>query len=211
MLPAGAQTPLWTSDQPHLPQGVRRGGCLPPSVSQPWVPEVQSPRTAPSSPSVPSGPSCSSVRVRLTGWAPLRNPGGGQGGGALSTEPGEGAEAQWPDQCQAQDTRTGWRAARHGGKAPGCPPNSVDIFQKHRKTVTSSVDSSHLQFSSAAQSCPTLHNLMDRSMPGLPVHHQLSEFAQTHVHQVRDAIQPSHPLSSPFPPAFNFSQHQGLF
>ena len=52
---------------------------------------------------------------------------------------------------------------------------------------------------------------MDCSTPGLPVHHQLLELAQTHVHQVSDAIQPSHPLSTPSPPAFNFSQHQGLF
>jgi len=67
------------------------------------------------------------------------------------------------------------------------------------------------QFSSVAQSCPTLCNPMDCSTPGLPVHHQLPEFTQTHVHRVADAIQPSHPLSSPSPPAFNLSQHQGLF
>jgi len=64
--------------------------------------------------------------------------------------------------------------------------------------------------SSVAQSCPTLCNPMDCSTPGLPVHHQLSEPTQTHVHWVGDAIQPSHPLSSPSP-AFNLSQHQGLF
>ena len=68
-----------------------------------------------------------------------------------------------------------------------------------------------LQSSSVAQSCLTLCDPMDRSTPGLPVHHQLPEFAQTHVHWVGDAIQPSHPLSSPSPPAFNLSQHQGLF
>ena len=68
-----------------------------------------------------------------------------------------------------------------------------------------------VQFSSVAQSCPTLSNPMDRSTPGLPVHHQLPEFTQTHVHRVGDAIQPSHPLSSPAPPALNLSQHQGLF
>ena len=67
------------------------------------------------------------------------------------------------------------------------------------------------QFSSVAQSCPTLCNPMNRSMPGLPVHHQLQEFTQTHVHQVSDAIQPSHPQSSPSPPAPNPSQHQSLF
>ena len=66
------------------------------------------------------------------------------------------------------------------------------------------------QFSSVAQLCPTLCDPTDCSMPGLPVHHQLLEFTQTHVHRGGDAIQPSHPLSSPSPPAFNLSQHQGL-
>ena len=66
----------------------------------------------------------------------------------------------------------------------------------------------NLQFSSVAQSCPTLCNPMDRSTPGLPVHHQLPESTQTHVHRVSDTIQPSHPLSSPFPPALNLSPHQ---
>ena len=69
----------------------------------------------------------------------------------------------------------------------------------------------HLQTRSVAQSCPTLCNPMNRSMPGLPVHHQLPEFTETHVHRVSDAIQPSHPLSSPSPPAPNPSQHQSLF
>ena len=67
------------------------------------------------------------------------------------------------------------------------------------------------QFSSVAQSCPTLYDPMDCSTPGFPVHHQLPEPAQTHVHWVGDAIQPSHPLLFPSPPAFNLSQHQGLF
>ena len=70
---------------------------------------------------------------------------------------------------------------------------------------------SSVQFSSVAQSCPTLSDPMYHSTPGLPVHHQLSEFTQTQVHRVSDAIQPSHPLSSPFPPAPNSSQHQSLF
>ena len=68
-----------------------------------------------------------------------------------------------------------------------------------------------VQFSSVAQSCPTLCDPMNCSTPGLPVHHQLPEFTQTHVHRVGDAIQPSHPLSSPSPPAPNPSQHQSLF
>ena len=70
---------------------------------------------------------------------------------------------------------------------------------------------SSVQFSSVAQSCPTLCNPMNCSTPGLPVHHQLLEFTQAHVHQVSDAIQPSHLLSSPSPPAPNPSQHQSLF
>ena len=65
--------------------------------------------------------------------------------------------------------------------------------------------------SSVIQSGPTLCDPMDYSMPGFPVHHQLLEPTETHVHWVGDAIQPSHPLSSPSPPAFNVSQHQGLF
>ena len=69
---------------------------------------------------------------------------------------------------------------------------------------------SSVQFSSVTQLCPTFWDPMNHSMPGLPVHHQLPEFTQTHVHWVGDAIQPSHPLSSPSPPAPNPSQHQGL-
>ena len=68
-----------------------------------------------------------------------------------------------------------------------------------------------VQFSSVAQSCPTLCDPMNCSTPGLPVHHQLPGFIQTHVHQVGDAIQSSHPLSAPSPPASNRSQHKGLF
>ena len=64
---------------------------------------------------------------------------------------------------------------------------------------------------SVTQSFPTLCDFMDCSTPGLPVHHQFPELTQTHVHRIGDAIQPSHPLSSPSPPAFNLSQHQGLF
>ena len=82
------------------------------------------------------------------------------------------------------------------------------------KTVSSISGSGKLdsvQFSSVAQSCPTLCDPMNHSTPGLPVHHQLPEFTQTQVHRVGDAIQPSHSLSSPSPPAPNPSQHQDLF
>ena len=67
-----------------------------------------------------------------------------------------------------------------------------------------------VQFSSVAQSCPTLWDPMNHNTPGLPVHHQLLESTKTHVHWVSDAIQPSHPLLSPSPPALNLSQHQSL-
>ena len=68
-----------------------------------------------------------------------------------------------------------------------------------------------VQFNPVAQSCPSLCNPMNCSMPGLPVHHQLLELAQSHVYWVSDSIQPSHPLLSPSPPTFNLSQHQGIF
>ena len=80
---------------------------------------------------------------------------------------------------------------------------------KHNKKGTSG--SSSVQFSSVTQSCSTLFDPMNHSTPGLPVHHQLTEFTQTHVHRVGDVIQPFHPLSSPSPTAHNSSQHQGLF
>ena len=79
---------------------------------------------------------------------------------------------------------------------------------KHRMSLLANHQFSSVQFSSVAQSYLTLCDPMNRSMPGLPVHHQLLEFTQTHVHQVSDAIQPSHPLSSPSSPAPNPSQHQ---
>ena len=68
-----------------------------------------------------------------------------------------------------------------------------------------------VQFRSVTQLCPTLCDLMDCSTPGFPIYHQLTELAQTHVHQVGDAIQPSHPLLSPSPPAFNLSPASGSF
>ena len=77
--------------------------------------------------------------------------------------------------------------------------------------TSESVKSCGPSVSSVAHSCLTLCDPMNCSTPGLPVHHQLPEFTQTHVHQVGDAIQPSHPLSSPSPPAPNPSQHQSLF
>ena len=84
-------------------------------------------------------------------------------------------------------------------------------LEHHVVTLLGNRVFSSVQFSSVTQSCPTLCDPMNRSTPGLPVHHQLSEFTQTHVHRVSDAIQPSHPLLSPSPPAPNPSQHQSLF
>ena len=89
-------------------------------------------------------------------------------------------------------------------------PSAEILESKKIKLVTISTFSLS-QFSSVAQLCPTLCDPMNRSTPGLPVHHHLPEFTQTHIHQVGDAIQPSHPLSSPSSPAPNPSQHQGLF
>ena len=77
-------------------------------------------------------------------------------------------------------------------------------------TFRSKNDPLNVHFSSVTQSCPTLCDPINRSTPGLPVHHQLLEFTQTHAHRVGDAIQPSHPLSSPSSPTPNPSQHQGL-
>ena len=94
------------------------------------------------------------------------------------------------------------------GSNPGLLHCRQILYQLSNKGIPKNVLS--VQFSSVAQSCLTLSNPMNRSMPGLPVHHQLPEFTQTHVHRVGDAIQPSHPLSSPSPPAPNPSQHQGL-
>ena len=88
---------------------------------------------------------------------------------------------------------------------PKSDPIHISICSLHTDPISS------VQFSSVAKSCLTLCDPMNRSTPGLPVHHQLLEFTQTHIHRVGDAIQPSHPLLSPSPPAPNPSQHQSLF
>ena len=91
-------------------------------------------------------------------------------------------------------------------------PGRLQSMGKHRvRHDRATKHSTYIQFSSVAQSCLTLCDRMNCSTPGLPVHHQLLEFTQTHVHRVRDAIQLSHSLSSPSPPALNLSQNQGLF
>ena len=94
---------------------------------------------------------------------------------------------------------------------------SQEPFDKHSGilpfgvTVFKRMSLNNNQFSLVTQSCPTLCNPMDRSIPDFPVHHQFLELALTHVHWVGDAIQPSHPLSSRSPPTFNCSQHQGVY
>ena len=85
------------------------------------------------------------------------------------------------------------------------------VSSSHQVAKVLELQHQSIQFSLVTQSCPTLCDPMDRSTPGLPVHHQLPELTQTHVHRVGDAIQPSHPLSFPSPPTFNLSQHQDLF
>ena len=85
---------------------------------------------------------------------------------------------------------------------------STNNIQMYNSVLLTTVTLLNVQFSSVAQSCPTLCDPMNCSTPGLPVHHQLLEFTQTHVHRVCDAIQPSHPLSSPSPPALNLSEYQ---
>ena len=90
-----------------------------------------------------------------------------------------------------------------------CEVQVTSLFMK--SSLTSPANFRSDQIRSVTQSCPTLWDPMNRSTPGLPVHHQLLEFTQTHVHRVSDSIQPSHPLSSPSPPAPNPSQNQSLF
>ena len=106
-----------------------------------------------------------------------------------------------------KNTGVGFHAFLQGSSLPGIEPRSLTSPALAGRFFTTS----SVQFSSVTQLCPTLCNPMNCSMPGLPVHHQLPESNETHVHQVGDATQLSHPLSSPSPPAPNLSQHQGLF
>jgi len=131
----------------------------------------------------------------IPGWG--RSPGGGHG-----------------NQLQCSFLENSW--TEEVGSPWGCKKSDLTKQLTHPSVfhteVTMENDGCHINhtFSSVAQLCLTLCNPMNHSMPGLPVHHQLPEFTQTHVHWISDAIQPSHPLSSPSP-AFNLSQHQGLF
>ena len=93
----------------------------------------------------------------------------------------------------------------------GCISSKLPVGAELSQALTQQLQKLEFQFSSVAQLCPTLCDPMNRSMPGLPVHHQLPEVTQTHIHRVGDAIQPSRPPSSPSLPALNLSQHQGVF
>ena len=110
-----------------------------------------------------------------------------------------------------QEARAGWVAAWW----MGAHKQGVQRFFRNLTIINGPPSEGDNQFNCCccliAHSCPTLCDPMNRSTPGLPVHHQFPEFTQTHVHRVSDAIQPSHPLSSPSPPAPNPSQHQNLF
>ena len=137
-------------------------------------------------------------------------------------QPSSQVDLQFQSLSRVQFFATPWTAAHQASLSIG---NSWSLLKL--MSIESVMPSNHLilchpllllplifhsvQFSSVTQSCLTLCAPMNRSMPGLPVHHQLLEFTQTHIHRAGDAIQPSHPLSSPSPPAPNPSQHQSLF
>ena len=129
--------------------------------------------------------------------------------------PGESPRTEEPGGLQS----IGFQRVRHGWVNKNTMQASVDLAWTTEVFLTNLsapslllwVEFSSVQFSSVAQSCLTLCIPMNHSTPGLPVYHQLPEITQTHAHRVHDAIQPSHPRSSPSPPAPNPSQHQSFF
>ena len=147
----------------------------------------------------------------------------------VKKRPGEGnahllqfaKKAFLSEQCKEIEENTlkktgGIKGTFHASKGTIKDRNSKDLteeeeIKKSCQEYTEELYKRGLKFSSVAQLCPILCDPMNCSMPGLSVHHQLREFTQTHVNRVGDAIQPSHPLLSPSPPAPNPSQHQGLF
>ena len=166
-----------------------------------------------------------SVCLPLLQWPPLpcsclENPRDGEPGGLLSM--GWRRVGHYWSDLAAAAAETGMRWIKIGGSdserfdSANKPPwkggeETFWSFSYCSLGLSKRLFKMHIQFSSVAQLGLTLCNPMNHSMPGLPVHHQLLESTQTHVHWVSDAIQPSHPLSSPSPPALNLSQHQGLF
>ena len=157
-------------------------------LSQPGIPDLVQPFT--------------SQIVKVTPRRPLR---------ALGTCKGCGG------QRDLMTHRMGWGRREVGSdterlsQAPEELLATLCIRRFREPTLIFKIFIESVQFSSVTQSCLTLCDPMNCSTPGFPVHHQLTELTQTHVHRVSDAIQPSHPLSSPSPPAFNLFQHQGLF
>ena len=117
----------------------------------------------------------------------------------------------WYSCLENPTDRGAWWASVHGATKSQTWLSDWACTCTHTPTTSPIHKIKIIQFSSVAQSCPTLCDAMNRSTPGLPVHHKLPESTQTHVHRVGDALQSSHPLSSPSPPALNPSQHQGLF
>ena len=137
------------------------------------------------------------VKILSASAGDIRNTGSIPGS---EKSPGEGNGSPLQYSCLENPMdREAWRATVHG------------ITKVRHDSATKPLPLSSVQFSSVTQSCPALCSPMNCSTPGLPVHHHLPEFTQTHVHRVSDAIQPSHPLSSPSPPAPNPSQHQSIF
>ena len=119
----------------------------------------------------------------------------------MTTTTSPGGSRRWPRELSSSSEHIHSEAAHFSSTAK-------DNAAKFSYPTSGSTSD---QIRSVTQPCPTLCDPMNRSMPGLPVHHQLPEFTHTHMHRVSDAIQPSHPLSSPSPPAPNPSQHQSLF
>ena len=115
-----------------------------------------------------------------------------------------------PGDSPGKNTEVGWHALLQG-IFPTQKSNPGLLHCRWILLLCEPPEKPFEQFSSVTQLCPTLCGPVDYSTPGFPVHHQLPDPTQTHVRWVGDAIQPSHPLLSPSPPAFNLSQHQGLF
>ena len=137
----------------------------------------------------------------------------GQGSGQ-STKPGAGegrVGGGWERPPGAPEHRCWTSASLTSCSVPVRDPVCLGTWAFCLYLETREKEKTSVQFSSVAQSCLTLCDPMNHSTPGLPVHYQLPEFTQTHIHRVSYAIQPSHPLSSPSPPAPNPSQHQSLF
>ena len=145
-----------------------------------------------------------------------------RGAGGLPSVGSHRVRHNWSDLAAAAAAEAGMRCMEVGGSdserfdSANKPPwkggeETFWSFSYCSLGLSKRLFKTHIQFSSVTQLCLTLCNPVNHSKPGLPVHQQFPESTQTHVHWVDDAIQPPHPLSPPYPPAFNLSQHQGLF